>query len=166
MKKKLFFGIALVCLLALTLVFAGCDSGGGGGPQKEPVVPKSLKISNISSELTGKNVLVLITNKFGQDVTIGEVTVAFGYRTDTGATLSLDLMDFSEDDFDSEKKWTGSGDYYVEIAILINNGNDLDEDGYGFTNGTGSLKKVTFNKAVTELSFTNFQKIMKFTPKN
>ena len=163
MKKKLFFGTTLVCLLALTLVFAGCGcGGGGGGPTIKLPVPKSLKINNVSSELSGKNVLVLIVNDT-KEAAIKDVTVAFDVRYNISTTLSLDLMvfDSSKDDpiNDAVDLWTGDGDYYVEIIEVLSTGK-LAEEGYVWTDNTGSAKKVKFDKSATTLDFEAFEKLI------
>jgi hypothetical protein len=142
-KRGFSFGLPAVLLvlglvLAVSLVLAGCDDGSSGGSSG---VSKMVTITNISgiSGTYGAWVLPALANP--------PANVAIKAGTISGATASfaLTVPQSGNPVMETERRWTGSGDYYVALVPI--SGGSYQQTGIKITKN-----KVTFAADVSTVT--------------
>jgi len=84
-------------------------------------------------------------------------TTAIQYGTISNNKINFSLVVPKDNTWSIGPLWLGSGDYYVYI-IPIANGSAQPNNALVYTGDGSTPAKVTFNKAVTELSFGSFRR--------
>jgi hypothetical protein len=145
MKTKRFFLFGLpVVLLALGLVFAGCDTGGN-----EPYDgPKSFKVTGINKAAIKATALVQIISNDNSFPANGQA--AEGPGEIVSQTLSVDLHPWTSDGGPSDQSWTGTGEWTIRLKLFDNDNSHYYD--YFWKNG----QKYAIEDAVTSLNFADF----------
>jgi len=155
MKKSFSISILLVCLLALSLAFVGCNNGttgGGGGSSSSnntPAAntdPKTLVITNIPR--TSYDIGVYPKGTSLEDAYNFIGLVAYADAGDTGddykwsgSTLTTNLYNAETD-----ARWTGNGTYDIYVAA---------KDGHNIV-GAYKAANTSITSATTTIEWSKF----------
>jgi len=150
MKRKGLISSLLVCLLALGLMFISCDNG-----SSELNDPKSIQIANITG-LTGRAGVWLFTELPQPGAAPTNTAIQSG--SIVNGSLTLNLVVPQDNTWNSGPAWTGHGDYYVWIIPIVNNSYSSSNI-WIYVGDKGTPTKVTFDKAMTTLSFNQFARV-------
>jgi hypothetical protein len=112
-KRFLVFGLSAV-LLALGLVLAGCDDG--SDDDGDSGVSKSVTITNISGIAGTCSVWVFpeIANP------PANVALFHGTIANNTLTVALTVPQSGNPMMETERRWTGSGSFYVGLIPIVN----------------------------------------------
>jgi len=170
MKKNGFLGFRVLAALAFVLVFGFVVVGCTTDSSPNTNVPKTVKITGItlsvgtdsSKQTNGEGSVFIYTKpEFGHGSEAGLIAREIYHEPRiTNGELLVDLY-VCDDGFDaSDKRWTGSGEYYICLTFATHNG-WYDEGGgvirYWWTNGGDTKIKYNIQDAVTELEFSQFK---------
>jgi hypothetical protein len=136
----------------------GCDDGTAS---TSSVQEKALIIENIPDEgLGGEKALVLIFSAIPEGWPPSGTT-AVGQTAVSGTRLNVSLTVPREDHVNaSEKKWTGSGDFYI-LLVPINGTSYVSNLFRAYTNGGQQPEKVSITSKTTTLDFSKFAVVSK-----
>jgi len=133
----------------LSLLFVSCDNG-----TSELNDPKSIKITGIT-DLSGQAGVWLFA-EIPQSGTPTNTAIQGG--SIVNGNLSLDLVVPNNNTWNTGPSWTGHGDYYVLIVPIANNSYNS-SNARIYVGNKSEPTKVTFDKALTTLSYNQFVKI-------
>ena len=85
------------------------------------------------------------------------VNTAIQYGTISNNTITVSLVVPSNNTWNGGPAWLGSGDYYVYIVPVANQSTQWN-NALVYTADGSTPSRVTFNKAITRLSFQNFKR--------
>jgi hypothetical protein len=127
---------------------AWCDNFGNPGDDESRIIV----INNVS--LTGQVGVWLTSNlPSGNDF---PTNTAIQAGTVSNSTITFSLVVPSNNIVASGPAWLGSGDYYVYVVPIANQAWQWN-NALVYTDNSDTPSRVTFNKAITRLSFENFR---------
>jgi hypothetical protein len=164
LQKLNFIAVILALALVFGFTFVSCDTG---TTPEETIPPEEnnghetriIIISNVS--LAGRAGVWLASSLPSGNNSPTNTAIQSG--TITNNTIAFSLVVPRDNTWNDGPAWLGSGDYYVYI-VPIANSSYLWNNALVYTSDGSTPSRVTFNKAITRLSFDNFKRRSKPEP--